>query len=397
MLTYEQALQQVLETVAPLAPVQHPLPEAAGLMLAEAVSARWDMPPCDNSAMDGFAIADHPDTIQSPLDIVGAAYAGHPFSGVVAAGQAVRITTGAPLPAGASSVVPLEDVIDQTTQITLAAPVRPGQHIRRQGEEFRTGELLLEAGTRLHAGEIGLLACAGVAQVLASPRPRVAIISSGDELVPLGGTPGPGQIINSNLYFLMARVRECGGLPIPLGIGEDDPQALDSLIAEGMKTDLTISTGGVSVGEKDLMHMALAKQGFQQKFWKVAIKPGKPVLFGTLGGKPCFGLPGNPAATAATFELFVKPALGCLRGQTRGLPVKRSGVLATDVKAGGSRQAFLWCRLEWTAEGYRVTVPKRQGSGQQRSIQGTNALLPIPVGTGKLAAGERVEVLVLDA
>ena len=261
MLTYEQALQQVLETVAPLAPVQHPLPEAVGLILAEAVPAHWDMPPCDNSAMDGFAIGDHPDTIQSPLDIVGTAYAGHPFSGVVATGQAVRITTGAPLPAGATSIVPLEDVIDQTTEVALKAPVRPGQHVRRQGEEFRAGELLLEAGTQLHAGEIGLLACAGVAQVLAPPRPRVAIISSGDELVPLGETPGPGRIINSNLYFLMARVRECGGLPIPLGIGEDDPQVLDSLIVEGMKADLLISTGGVSVGEKDLMHMALTKQG----------------------------------------------------------------------------------------------------------------------------------------
>ena len=395
MLTYEEALRHVLATVAPLAPVQRSLPEAAGLTLAGPVAAQWDMPRCDNSAMDGFAIADPAGDSKTPLEIIGAAYAGHPFAGTVAAGQAVRITTGAALPAGATTVIPLEEAVDRTTHVTLAVAAQAGQHVRYQGEEFRAGELLLEAGSRLHAGEIGLLACAGVEQVPVYPQPRVAIISTGDELVELGRVPGPGQIINSNLYLLMSRVRECGGVPIALGIGEDDPQALDSLITTGMHADLLISTGGVSVGEKDQMHKALARQGFQQKFWKVAIKPGKPVLFGTLGGKPCFGLPGNPAATAATFELFVKPALGRLAGQKDPLPARRSGVLATAVEGGGKRQAFLWCRLEWVDNGYRVTVPERQGSGQHRSIQGANALLAMPAGTGQLLPGDAVEVLVL--
>jgi len=396
MLTYEKALQHVLQTVEPLTPQKHPLLEAAGLTLAEAVSSRWDMPRFDNSAMDGFAIADHPNEVKGSLEIVGTSYAGHPFAGAITSGQAVRITTGAPLPVGANTVIPIEDAVDQKTHVSLSNPALPGQHIRHQGEEFKAGDLMLEAGTQLRAGEIGLLACAGIEQVFACPKPRVAIISSGDELVELGQTPGPGQIINSNLYLLMTRVRECGCLPIPMGIGQDDPEALDNLIAEGMNTDLIISTGGVSVGDRDHMHNALARRDFQQKFWKVAIKPGKPVLFGTLEDKPYFGLPGNPASTAATFELFVKPALNRLSGQKDITPKKRTGVLATEVEGGGKRQSFLWCRLEWVDGEYQVTVPKRQGSGQHRSIQGANALLSIPVGTSKLHSGENVEVLLLE-
>ncbi|MDH3997436.1 MAG: molybdopterin molybdotransferase MoeA [Desulfuromonadales bacterium] len=403
MLTYDQALQHVLETVKPLAPVMQPLPEASGLILAQSVAAPWDMPRCDNSAMDGFAVAapldeaSGPlDEASSPLEIVGASYAGHPFVGAVASGQAVRITTGASIPEGCNSVIPLEDASDQKTHVALSTPVQHGQHVRHQGEEFKVGETLLQAGTQLNAGEIGLLACAGVEHVLVYPKPRVAIISSGDELVELGQTPEPGQIINSNLYLLMTRLRECGCLPFALGIGQDNPAALNSLIAEGMKADLLISTGGVSVGERDQMHNTLAQRGFQQKFWKVAIKPGKPVLFGALENKPYFGLPGNPAAAAATFELFVKPALNLLRGNQEIRPPKRTGVLTSKVSGGGRRQSFLWCHLEWIDEEYKVTVPTRQGSGQHRSIQGANALLSIPIETEQLLAGEKVEVLLLE-
>ena len=397
MLTYEEALKHVLETVNPLVPKTHPLLEAAGLVLAESVSAQWDMPRCDNSAMDGFAIIDHPNEVKGSLEIVGTSYAGHPFTGTMTSGQAIRITTGAPLPGGANTVIPIEDAMDQKTQVSLSAPALPGQHIRHQGEEFKTGALLLEPGTHLHAGEIGLLACAGIEQVFVYPKPRVAIISSGDELVELGQTPGSGQIINSNLYLLMTRVRECGCLPIALGIGRDNPEALDNLIGEGMSADLIISTGGVSVGDKDQVHNALARRSFQQKFWKVAMKPGKPVLFGTLGDKPYFGLPGNPAATAATFELFVKPALRRLFGEKDITPNKRTGALTSEVKGGGKRQLFLWCRLEWAGREYQVTVPKMQGSGQHVSIQGANALLSIPIGTEELRTGEIVEVILLDA
>lgn len=395
MLNYDQALQQVLATVATLPPRTLPLSEAGGMVLAAPACARWDMPRCDNSAMDGYAVATPDVEGNTAFKVIGVAYAGHPFVGQLAPGEAVRITTGAPIPDGAVSVVPKEETDDQETSVTLHAPAKPGSHIRRRGEENHDGEELLPAGTRLHAGGIGLLASAGISEVSVYPRPKVAIFSTGDELVELGQQPGPGQIVNSNLHLLATRLRECGCEPLPLGVGEDTPEALDAIIQRAAGADLVLSTGGVSVGEKDLVQESLHRNGFERKFWKVAIKPGKPVLFGTLQGKPCFGLPGNPAATAATFELFVKPGLRKLAGETDLRPVTRKARLLNDVKGGGKRQSFLWCRLEWREDGYQVNVPQRQGSGQNRSIQGANALLAIPVGTERLEAGVMVEVLLL--
>jgi len=395
MLSYPEALHAVLETVATLPPQTLPLTEAGGLVLAAPACARWDLPRCDNSAMDGFAIALPEVEGNATFKVIGVAFAGHPFSGRLNTGEAVRITTGAPIPAGAVSVVPKEETDELGETVTLHAPARAGSHIRRRGEENHGGEELLPAGTRLHSGGIGLLASAGASEVSVYPRPRVAIFSTGDELVELGRQPGPGQIVNSNLHLLAARLRECGCEPLPLGVGEDTPEALDAIIQRAAGADLVLSTGGVSVGEKDLVQESLSRNGFERRFWKVAIKPGKPVLFGTLQGKPCFGLPGNPAATAATFELFVKPALRKLAGETDLRPVTRKARLLNDVKGGGKRQSFLWCQLEWQEDGYQVSVPQRQGSGQNRSIQGANALLAIPLGVEKLHAGDIVEVLVL--
>jgi molybdopterin molybdotransferase len=394
MLTYDQALQLVLETVASLPPRALPLAEALGLVLAAPARARWDMPRCDNSAMDGFAVAVSSDSGANYV-IIGAAYAGHPFHGRLASGEAVRITTGAPIPAGALSVIPQEDADDHGDSVRLPAPPAAGAHIRRQGEEFGAGEELLPAGSRLRAGGIALLASAGVAEVSVYPRPRVAIFSTGDELVELGQEPGPGQIVNSNLQLLAARLRECNCEPLPLGVGQDTPEALDSILLRATAADLILSSGGVSVGERDLVQQALGRFGFERKFWKVAIKPGKPVLFGSLAGKPYFGLPGNPAATAATFELFAKPALRRLSGEQVITPTSRQAVLLADVVCGGNRQAFLWSRVDWNGEGYQVKVSPQQGSGQNRSLQSANALLAAPVARERLSAGETVEVFLL--
>ncbi|MDX2481351.1 MAG: molybdopterin molybdotransferase MoeA, partial [Desulfuromusa sp.] len=228
------------------------------------------------------------------------------------------------------------------------------------------------------------------------PRPHVAVFSTGDELVELGQEPGPGQIVNSNLLYLCARLRECGCTVIPLGIGEDRSENLDQLLEQAKQADLLLTTGGVSVGEKDLVQQTLQQHGFERKFWKVAIKPGKPVLFGLLHGKPCFGLPGNPEATAATFELFVLPALRNLAGfQTA--EKKIIATLTHEIKGGGKRQAFLWSHCQWQDGGHQVEVPQRQGSGQIRSVQGANALLSMPIGSADLAAGDKVEIIPLRA
>lgn len=396
MLPYEDALLKVLETVQPLPACQWPTAEAAGRVLAEAVTAQWDMPRCHNSAMDGYAINAHSSSQNSALEIVGSSFAGQPFHGCVAEGQAIRITTGAPLPEGTDTILPVEDVDEDAGKLFVESPFTAKQHVRMQGEEFKEGQELLQSGALLHAGEISLLACAGVEDVKVYPKPQVAIISTGDELVELGSKPGRGQVINSNLYYLSTRLNQLGCVPLCVGIGKDNKQSLDQCITQALAADLIISTGGVSVGEKDQVQSTLEAHNFQKIFWKVAIKPGKPLLFGQLGNKPFFGLPGNPAATASTFELFVVPALRKMSGKPDCRAQKRTGILTRRVENKGKRQAFLWSRLEWSDGQYRVIVQAHQGSGQHSSIQGANALLSLPAGSGEINQGSQVEVLLLE-
>jgi len=395
MISYAEALQKVLETVTPLPPVEMALADAAGCVLAAPAIARWDMPHSDNSAMDGFAIAGARGKATTDFSIIGSSFAGHPFPGRVLPGQAARITTGATLPDGTDTVVPVEDAVAGDDRIHVTASPQAGQHVRNRGEEFCVGDVLADRGTSLQAGTIALLASAGIERCEVYPRPRVAVISTGDELVELGQPPRPGQIVNSSLHFLQTRLAECGFGLASAASAADDLDKLDQCFAEALDADLIISTGGVSVGEKDLLQQALERQCFRKIFWKVAIKPGKPLLFGVLGNRPYFGLPGNPGATAATFELFARPALGRLAGQVDILPAKRMAKLTHEVIAGGNRQAFLWCRLEWDRDCYLATVSKWQGSGQNRSLADANAILPVAVGTGKLATGSFVEVLLI--
>lgn len=396
MISYDEALQRVVKSLSALKPVRMSLQEAAGLVLAEPAKALWQMPRWDNSAMDGFAVKGVPENLDAGLSIVGASYAGHPFQGNVTTGEAVRITTGAALPSGADTVVPIENVVEKDRQVFLRAAPRHGQHVRYAGEEYAAEEVLVEAGTVLKAGEIALLASAGVEQACVYPRLRVAVMSTGDELVELGQSPGPGQIINSNLHYLRTRLFECGCTPICLGIGADDLQTLDRLIDQALAADIIITTGGVSIGERDHVHAALKKRNFEKIFWKVAIKPGKPVLFGKINDTPFFGLPGNPAATAATFELFVYPALRKLAGHANPLPEKRMAKLTHRVIGGGSRQSFLWCSLHWEQDGYHVAVSPRQGAGQCRCLTSQNAILAVPTDVCALDAGDQVEVLLID-
>ncbi len=395
MISYDEAIATVLTNVQALTPVELPLMRAQRLVLASPAVALWNMPRWDNSAMDGFAFA--ADQVKTPttLQIVGHSFAGHPFSGHLKTGEAVRITTGAPIPDGADTAVPLEEIVEEGNSVLLKNPVIKGQHVRYRGEEFKANEELLPAGTQLYAGGISLLASAGVDQVRVMPSPKVAIFSTGDELVELGQELGPGQIVNSNLQYLIARLEECGCIPIPLGVGEDRCDDLNRLFDQAQEADLLLTTGGVSVGEKDLVQQTLLQRGFEKKFWKVAIKPGKPVLFGLLGGKPCFGLPGNPAATAATFELFVRPALQKLVGNANLFAPRLKVKLAESVSGGGKRQNFLWGELQIVNGHMEITPLRRQGSGQNRSMQKAQALLPVPTGCTGLNAGDDVEVILL--
>jgi molybdopterin molybdotransferase len=395
MICYDDALCQVLDTVVPLPPREISLTEAGGLVLATPARAKWDMPRCDNSAMDGFAVTGAP-SADALLRIIGSSYAGHAFNGSLKADEAIRITTGAPLPLGADTIIPIEDVEEYDGQIRVTAAPRACQHVRYRGEEYREGDIMVDAGTSLQAGEIAVLAGGGITQVKVVPRPRIAVISTGDELVELGTEPGHGQIVNSNQHLLCTRLSECGYDTVCLGIGDDNLRNLQKLFERALDADVIISTGGVSVGDKDHVQAALETLGFIKKFWKVAIKPGKPLLFGLLNKKPYFGLPGNPAATAATLELFALPALRKMAGWPDPQTSRRRGMLTSDVRCGGNRQTFLWCKLEWFEDQYLVTVRQGQGSGQNRSIQGANALLSVPVGTKWLMAGDMVDVQLIN-
>ncbi len=395
MLTYNEAIKILLQKISPLTAVEAPLSETLGCVLAEPVASRWDLPPADNSAMDGYAFAFAGQMEGDTLPVTGFIPAGSSFEGKLTVGQAVKIMTGAPLPSACDTVVPIEDVVESGGKIRLTRTPTAEQHVRHRGEEVGKGEKLLDTGTVIHSGEMGLLAAAGAERVRVFPKPRVALLSTGDELVELGTAPGPGQIVNSNFYMLSARLREEGCTVIPLGIAPDNERELSQRIAEGLKADMLITTGGVSVGDRDYVQDTLRTHGFEIGFWRVAIKPGKPVLFGTAQGTPVLGLPGNPAASAATFELFVRPALRRMTGHSDTLPSRLRVTLATAVSSDDKRQSFLWGALREEAGEYIFMPSERQGSGQTRSIQGSMALLPVPPASDGYPAGSEVEVLLL--
>jgi molybdopterin molybdotransferase len=396
MLSYDQALDLILRAIQSLPPQDRSLAEGLGRLLAEPVAACWDLPPADNSAMDGFAFACSGQRPGDLLPVIGFVPAGRPFQQPVPAGAAVKIMTGAPLPAGCDTVLPLEEVSEEDGAIRLQSSPRPGQHVRRRGEEMRQGEVILPAGTTLRAGDVGLLAAAGRERLRVHPTPVVALLSTGDELVELGQHPAAGQIINSNAHLLTARLREEGCTVLSLGIARDQPQELSAAIGQGLAgADLLLTTGGVSVGDCDHVQQVLQAHGFTLGFWKVAIKPGKPVLFGTAAGKPVFALPGNPAAAAVTFELFVRPALRQLGGYRNPLPPRVHVVLAAAIDGGEKRQRFLWGSLQEEGGRFLFHPSGRQGSGQHRSLQGATALLPVPANSQGLAAGQEVEAILL--
>ncbi|MEA4838713.1 MAG: gephyrin-like molybdotransferase Glp [Rhodospirillaceae bacterium] len=394
MLSYDQALDVVLSRVRPLGDECRSLPDALGQVLAEDVTAAWDMPATDNSAMDGYAFQRAAYQDGGILPVLGSIRAGDaPVRGET--GGAMRIMTGAPIPSGCDCVVPKEDVVEEENGIRLLKVGGVGANIRCRGEEFRRGEVLLKAGDVLRAGEIGLLAANGRAQVRVYRRPKVALLTTGDELVDLGTEPGPGQIVDSNHSLLSARLREEGCDVLSLGRAADETADLKGLLLRGLDADLLLTSGGVSVGDYDLVRESLDALGFASGFWKVAIKPGKPVLFGMVGEKPVFGLPGNPAASAVTFQLFVRPALRRLGGFSNPLEPRCRAILTERTRPTGNRQTFFWGRLYCAQGCYRFTPSHAQGAGQNRSIKAANALLSVAADSPALDAGQEVEVMVI--
>ncbi|HWP28561.1 MAG TPA: gephyrin-like molybdotransferase Glp, partial [Chloroflexota bacterium] len=345
LLSVDEALAAILEKIPVLEPEEVFLDEALGRVLAEDIYADIDVPPFDNSAMDGYAViaADTaPATPERPvvLRVVADLPAGYLPQTPVRHGEAVRIMTGAPMPPGADAIVRVEDTARGEGVVLVYAPTRPGRDVRRAGEDVRAGERILPRGTYVRPAEVGMLAMLGRRRVRVIRRPRVAVLTTGDELVDVDEPLTPGKIRNINLYSLIAQVRWCGGEPISLGVARDTVEELEAKIRAGMAADLLVTSAGVSVGDYDVVKTVLDKLG-QIDFWRVNMKPAKPIAFGRIGNTPMFGLPGNPASSMVAFEEFVRPAILKMQGRRALRHPTLQAVAEVALDNRGGRRSFI--------------------------------------------------------
>lgn len=389
LLSISQARERVLDAVAPLDREELAVPDALGRILGEDVSAIADVAPFASSAMDGYAVRSGPSG--RSLQIVGEARAGHPFEETLADGQAVRISTGAPLPPGADAVLQQELAQADDGRVTLLDDVRPARNVRGAGEDLRAGEHVLRAGERLGPAELGVAVHAGRARLTCARRPRVAVLATGDELVEPGGKLGPGQIHDSNLVTLSALARQSGADVVEAAHVPDDGPATRAALERALAVaDVVIASGGVSVGPHDHVKPALRDLGVEERFWRVALRPGKPTWFGVHDRTLVFGLPGNPVSAMVTFILFVRPALAALQG-AGARPTGRT-VLGEDVERHPGRDE---CVRVCLRDG-RAYATGPQGSHVLRSMALADGLVVIPRGEqGSLPAGTEVELIEL--
>lgn len=402
LLPVEEALRRVLAGVArPVAAESVAIAQCAGRTLAEPVVARRTQPPFAASAMDGYAVraADAASPL-ARLRVIGRSVAGEGFAGILGPGEAVRIFTGAPLPAGADAIVIQEDAEAEGDTVALHVAASAGKHIRPAGLDFAEGEMLAEAGARLDARSVALAAAGGHAELPVRRRPRVAILATGDELVLPGEPAGPDQIVASNPFALAAIAARAGAEPLDLGIARDTPEALDEAItrARDARADILVTLGGASVGEHDLVQAALARHGMALEFWKVALRPGKPLIHGRLGDMLILGLPGNPVSAAVCGILFVVPAIRALLGDpAAGENPTGPAVLGADLRANDLRQDYLRARLEGSCDGLPIaTVHKVQDSSMLSVLARSDALVVRPPHAPPAKAGQPCRIIRLD-
>jgi molybdopterin molybdotransferase len=425
MLSVEEAREAVLSRIARLDPEPVDVLDSLGCVLAQDIVSDMDVSPFDNSAMDGYAVqaADTADATEDDpvvLRVVDHIAAGRVSDVRVGPGQAARIMTGAPVPPGADAIV----MVEHTESLEMAGStggtvaVRraavAGDHVRLAGEDVHRGETVLRAGEVVNAASVGLMAALGFAEVEVYRRPRVAIVSTGDELVGITETPGPGQIRNSNSYSLAAQVLAAGGEPHMLGIALDNDADTRALLSRAPEFDIMVTTGGVSMGDFDVVKDVLEQIG-ELDFWKVAMRPGAPQTYGTVGGTPFFGLPGNPTSTMVGFELFVRAAIRKMRGfTTLDRPVV-TAVLVEDVRKKADRRYFLRGVVERVVDGgarsddclalggakgsaveYTASLSGRQSSAILTAMHRANCLISLPAGLSEVAAGTLVQCIRLD-
>lgn len=394
MISIEEAQCTILQGINPLETEKVSLFQGLNRITPVDYIAPWDIPPADKSAMDGYAFS-HSDLRENRLRVTGFIPAGDMRTAPVKKGETVKIMTGAPLPPGCDTVVPIEDVVTDGECIEITSKVKKGAHVRRRGEDIKEGNVVIPSGALLRPQEIGMLSAMGITTLAVYRRARVAILATGDELLEPGSTPAPGKIINSNSYSLAAQVLDAGGEPVLLGIAPDNPEATRDKIKSGMNADILITTGGVSVGDRDYVRTAIEEAGGSIIFWKVNMKPGKPLAFARLQGKPVFALPGNPVSAMVSFELFVRPSILKAMGHRRLHRPKVRMTLMEPLTNEGERPHLVRGMVRRVGDNYQISTTGNQSSGRLSSLTQGNGLIRMPP-ESSLAAGETVEVLVLD-
>ncbi len=401
MISVTDALTRITAAFAPLPAETVGVADCLGRVLAEPVVARTNQPPANVAAMDGYAVRsdDFQRRLPIRLHVIGEVAAGKSFRGSVHPGEAVRISTGATMPSGTNAVAAQEIAeLDAEGYITVAEVVPAARHIRPAGMDFTAGHIGVAAGKTLTARDVGLIAAMNVPWVRVRRRPRVAILATGDEVVLPGEPLGINQIVSANTLSLMALVTACGGTPINLGVAQDNAESLLRCAAAAEGADLLITSGGASVGDHDLVHRVLGQRGLTVDSWQVAMRPGRPLLFGRVGSVPLVGLPGNPVSSLVSALLFVRPVLRILLAQpedsTALTPTAR---LAQPLPGNDSRQAYLRATLGWNAEGELTVTPfVQQDSAMLTTLAGADCLIIRPPEAAAAATGDRVEILRLD-
>jgi molybdopterin molybdotransferase len=397
VISIDEAMDAVLGAVRPLPAETVPLIEALGRAAAAEIVSPERVPGFDNSAMDGYAVRGAElEAGRREFRVTVDIPAGKWFAETIGAGDAAKIMTGAPLPAGVDTVVPVELTAQHGDTLVVEEPVRPGANVRRAGEDVAERDVLFPRGARLGPAEIGLLASVGCASVSVARRPRVAILATGSELVPLGSPLSPGHIRNSNSFTAYGQVLAASAEPVLLGIARDDLDETRRLMAVALEHDVVVTSGGVSVGEYDFVKQVQDELGVQRHFWGVATKPGKPLAFGSRGDTLVFGVPGNPVAAMVSFETYVRPALLAMQGRS---DLYRPYVFAAaeeQVKGTKDRTEARRCRLKRRGPGWGFTTTGPQGSGILRSMALAEGLAMIPPGHPGAAPGETFLVMLLE-
>lgn len=396
MISVEDAVARIVAAFAPVESERIAIDDAAGRVLAEDARARMTQPPAAMSSMDGYAVHSvDVDQVPATLKLVGESPAGRPFGGSLARGETVRIFTGGVVPDGADAIVIQEDTTANGDRIAMRVAARPGKHIRAAGMDFKAGDVLATAGRRLTARDVSLLAAGDLAEIVVRRRPVVALAATGDELSKPGAPHGPGGIVASSGYGLVAMIESWGGAVRDLGILPDTIQAIEGIAERAAGADLIVTLGGASVGDHDLIQRALAPKGFALDFWKIAMRPGKPLIFGRLNDTPLIGLPGNPVSSLVCAILFVRPALAALLGTEAQAP-RLAARLKRALPANDTRQDYLRARLTLRDGEYWVEAFAVQDSSMLSALAEADALIVRAPHAAAAAEGERVEVLPLD-